>query len=107
MEMKRCQPKQTRKSASSLQLFQQCIHQGTGYRCTKIGKAGCGLPAGRYKNFKKHVVKKLMKLKTDKVQGPDAIHSRRLEETAEKLGKALEIMDPCQTMETSQSVLHA
>ena len=27
------------------------IHQGTGYRYTKIGKQGCGLPAGRYTNF--------------------------------------------------------
>ena len=43
------------------------IHQGTGYRYTKIGKQGCGLPAGRY-NFLKKVVKKLMKLKIDKKQ---------------------------------------
>ena len=33
-----------------------------------------------------------MKLKIDKLPGPDAIHPRLLKETAEELGTALEIM---------------
>jgi len=41
---------------------------------------------------KKDVVRKLMKLKIDKLPGPDAIHPRLLKETAEELGTALEIM---------------